>query len=195
MRAFTGDASAAHDGTAIVDDTVRVFYTPLMHGRVRSPVKLREMLCVHFGVEIRVEEFVTSWLDFPAEDQSCMGLSGMSLGRDLRVGKRAPSINEKIVLHVECASLDEYRSFLPGRTRQAELKDLVIGYTGGFLEVDVALWLPRRAIGGAALGTTTELGWTSAMPQTASAGRADERALVRACQYAFDMENNFLTGT
>lgn len=186
LRAFTGDAHPSYDGMSPVEDIVRLRYTALGMDRVRSPARIRQMMRAHFGVAVRVEEFVTSWLEFASEDRSRMGLQGMGLGRDLRVGQRAPSISEKIVLHIECSTLDEYRSFLPGRGRQAELKDLVLGYLGAFFEIDVALWLPRSEIAPARLGQTTELGWTSAMPMSHSGGKPD--ALVRATQYKISME-------
>lgn len=187
LRALTGDTSTYFDKWGSVDDIIRLRYTPLGMGRVRSPVKLRQMLVAHFDVAVRVEEFVTSWLDFAPEDQSQMGLSGMSLGQDMRMGRRAPSIGEKIVVHIECDTLAQYRSFLPGRDREAELKDLVLGYTGGFLEVDVALWLPRLEIGQSQLGVGTELGWTSAMPLSVGPKQTKD-GLVRACQYKIEVQ-------
>lgn len=186
LRALTGDAHKSFDDTAPLNDTVRLRYTALAMDRVRSPVRLRQMLRAHFGVEVRVEEFVTSWLEFAPEDRSVMGLQGMGLGRDLRVGQRAPSISEKIILHIECRTLADYRGFLPGRDRQAELKDLVLGYLGAFFEIDVALWLPRSEIQPAQLGATTELGWTSAMPMGQST--LETGKLVRATQYKISTE-------
>ena len=188
LRALTGDSSTAFEGWGAVDDIVRLRYTSLGAGRVRSPTKLRQMLGTHFNVAIRVEEFVTSWLEFSNLDRSVMGVQGMHLGHSMRIGKRAPSIGEKFVVHVECKTLDQYRSFLPGRAKQAELKDLVLGYTGGFYEVDVALWLPRSEIGGAQLGLVTELGWTSAMPIHSQPENSRD-AMVRACQYTVEVEN------
>ena len=186
LRSLTGDAHGSFDGASPVDDVVRLRYTALSMDRVRSPVRLRQILRAHFGVAVRIEEFVTGWLEFAPEDRSVMGMQGMRLGQDLRVGQRAPSISEKIVVHVECNSVEEYRDFLPGRDRQAELKDLVLGYLGAFFEIDVALWLPRAQIAPAQLGTTTELGWTSAMPMRQ--GGDVQNALVRATQYKISME-------
>lgn len=186
LRALTGDAPKCFDGASCVDDVVRLRYTALSMDRVRSPVRLRQILRAHFGVAVRIEEFVTGWLEFAPEDRSVMGVQGMRLGQNLRVGQRAPSISEKIIVHLECATLEEYRSFLPGRDRQAELKDLVLGYLGAFFEIDVAIWLPRSEIAPAQLGETTELGWTSAMPMRQGVGEQD--ALVRATQYKISME-------
>lgn len=180
LRALTGDESLAFYGTSPVDDIVRLRYTALTMGRLHSPFRLRQILRAHFGVTVPLEDFATSWLEFAPEDRSMIGMQGMHLGQDLRIGNRAHSISEKNVLHLECRTLEEHRSFLPGRDRQAELKDLVLGYLGAFSEIDVALWLPRSEIQPAQLGTATGLDWTSVMP--ISQGGTAQSTLVRATQ-------------
>lgn len=182
LRALTGDMSTAYDNIGAVDDVVRLRYTGTTFGRVRSPVKLRQMLRAHFDVAIRVEEFVTDWLNFAPEDRSRMGMQGMGLGREIHLGKRVASVSEKIILHIECATFEQYSSFLPGSPRQDELRDLVLGYTGGFLEVGVALWLPPDQVRPTELGAAGQLGWSSAMPvRTAQA--TSQAGFVKACQY------------
>ncbi|MCF6445708.1 type VI secretion system baseplate subunit TssG [Nereida sp. MMG025] len=187
LRSLTGDASAHLAEKSPVDDIIRLRYTALAMGRVRSPVKLRQILSAHFSIPIRIDEFVTSWLEFDEEDRSILGAQGMGLGQDFRIGKRAPSISEKIIVHIECRTIKEYRSYLPGRDRQAELKDLILAYLGPFYEVDVALWLPHAKLAPMQLGKITELGWTSAF-QISKAPSAGTDA-VRATQYQISMEN------
>ncbi|MEM1234430.1 MAG: type VI secretion system baseplate subunit TssG, partial [Pseudomonadota bacterium] len=137
LRAFTGDASTAHNDTGAVPDAIRVRYTALLAGRIKSPVKLRAVLSAHFGLPVRVEEFASSWMEFPPEDCSIMGISGMALGRSMRAGSRTATIGEKFVIHIECPSRAEYESFLPGGARQSQLADLVLGYVGLFFSIDV----------------------------------------------------------
>lgn len=178
LRAFTGDADASYDTRGAVDPVNRLRYTSLLIGRVKNPVRLRRALTEHFAMPVRVEEFVFNWLEFRPEDRSAMGVRGMTLGRDTRLGSRTPTITDKIVIHVECRDLAEYESFLPGRSRQAELTDLVLGYLGHFFTADIALWLPGTAVAGSTLGQSGQLGWTSAMPDGAPDG-----SLVRATQF------------
>ena len=181
LRAFTGDAGPAHAGRGAVDDTNRLRYTALQLGRVRTPVKLRQLLRAHFGIKVRIDEFVSSWLDFAPEDLSRMGQSGMGLGRDIKLGSRTATTGEKIVVHLECADLEEYRTFLPGRPRHAELADLIQGYLGHFFAVEVALWLPRAAVVPARLGASAELGWMTALPDRSLADPGNP--LVKLCRY------------
>lgn len=180
LRALTGDAHRSYDDVSPIDDVTRLRYSAGLAGRVRSPVKLRQVLRAHFGVPIRIEEFVFSWLNFPPEDRSQMGLQGMSLGRDLRMGSRTPSIGEKIIIHVECPTLADYEAFLPGREKQAQLADLVLGYLGGFFAIDVALWIPKDQVKPTQLGSGSQLGWTSALPIPATEANSK---LIQAAQF------------
>lgn len=189
LRAFTGDASPAFDNIAPVDDTVRLRYTALLMGRVRSPVRLAQVLRAHFGVQVRIEEFVPSWLDFLADDMSHLGTQGMTLGQDVRLGRRVPSVCEKVVIHVYCPTLAIYRDFIPGQTSHAALREMVLGYMGGFVEVDVALWLPHAKVPPAQLGTVTELGYTSNLPPSTPRNIPDE--MVRAAQFQVTIEETF----
>ena len=181
LRAITGDAGPAFANRGAVHDTVRLRYTPLMHGRVKSPTKLSEIVSLHFSLQVRVEEFVVSWLEFASEDLSRVGQQSMGLGQSVRLGGRTASIGEKIKLHLECRDLEQYRSLLPGRKGHAELLDLVQSYVGLTIDVDVVLWIPREAIVPMQLGKDTELGWMSAIPGPTS----DEENCqpVKACQF------------
>lgn len=180
LRAFSGDAAGAYDDKGAVPDIIRVRYTALTSGRVKSPIRLRAVLAAHFGVAVRIEEFASSWMEFDAGDRSVMGMSGMALGRNMRAGARTATIGEKFIVHVECRSRAEYESFLPGGARQRELADLVLSYVGLFFAIDVALWLPSSEVGAMELGRTGQLGWT-----TATKPPADDAAdkLVKATQF------------
>jgi type VI secretion system protein ImpH len=184
LRAFTGDAGLPHRDKGVVDDTVRVRYTALAMGRVKSPVKLREMLKAHFEVPVRIEEFVASWLPFAPEDLSKLGQQGMTLGQNLRAGRRARSLGETLTLHLDCRDLAQFKGFLPGRPQARELQDLVSGYLGPFFDVNVALWLPKDAIAPAQLGQNMELGWMSALqPGRSMIAGVTENARVQVCRF------------
>lgn len=160
LRAFTGDAGASFLSKSPVDDTVRLRYTSLQTGRIRTPSRLRKLLEAHFEVKVRVEEFASSWLHFPDDELSKVGVSGMGLGQDVKLGNKTLTTNEKLIIHLDCSSNEEYQDFLPGRSKHFELVDLVLGYLGQFFLVDVQLWLPRSCLAPAKLGSSLELGWS-----------------------------------
>lgn len=182
LRAFTGDAAQSYRARDCVDDTVRLRYTPLALGRVKSPVKLKELIRAHFQLPVRVEEFVTDWLDFPPEDYSLIGRQGVLLGQNMRIGARARSVGETITLHLDCPTREQMMQFLPGREQARELRDLILGYVGPFLDVNIALWLPPAAVPPMQLGQNAELGWMSALPRNTASARVEGR-LVQVCRF------------
>lgn len=189
LRALTGDADTSYLGRGAVDDIVRLRYTPLALGRVKTPVKLKEIIHAHFSLPVRVEEFVADWLDFAPEDLSVLGRNGMTLGQNMRIGARSRSVGETLTLHLECKSLAQMTGFLPGRAQALELKDLILGYVGPFFDVNIALWLPRSAVSPMQLGQNAELGWMSALPRDESTPTAGNRALARVCQFRISQYN------
>lgn len=170
---------AFHDRDSI-DDTNRLPLMPLAAHRVKSPVRLRQMLEHHLGVPVRIDEFVPSWLVFEPDALSRLGLAGSSLGRNTHLGNRIRTVGDKIVIHIEAASLAKYTRFLPGGPDHVQLTDLVSWYLGSRFEVDIALWLPASEVAPARLGGGATLGWMAALPSKAAGPGAD---LLRAATY------------
>jgi type VI secretion system protein ImpH len=170
VGAFTGKASPALCDRGEVADIARLPFEGLAATRIKSPVRLRQMLEQVLGVEIRIREHMPLWMTFEESDQSRIGEQGSTLGRDCRLGARVQSVNEKILLTVRTESRAEYESFLPGGTNFERLTDLLFCYLGPATDVDIALELPAKQVTGARLGGTGEgsgrgaaLGWTAWM--------------------------------
>ncbi len=159
LGALSGIGTPAYRRRDRVEDVLKLPMVGLHAARVKSPVRLRQMLEVHFGADIRVEEHVPSWMEFEANSQSRLGQQGATLGRDMHLGARVQSVNEKICLHIRTADLTRYRRFLPSGPDHASLKDIVFWYVGKSVEVDVALSLPADQVAPAAMGKSAELGW------------------------------------
>lgn len=197
LRAFTGDADASFRDKGVVDDIVRLRYTALQMGRVRSPVRLQQILSAHFGVAIEIEEFAVSWLDFEDDELSCLGYENARLGENAKLGNRMATTEEKAVIHIRCKSNEEYVSFLPKRQCYQELVDLVRSYFGVFYLFDVKLWLPRGHLKSAQLGVSVELGWMAMLPADSttketndSPAQADHHDWVQLCSYQIDFMNH-----
>lgn len=167
VGAFVGLASPALQDRGAVPDLARVQVAGLALGRIKSPVRLRQILEKLLGVGISVEEHVPIWMSFEPGDQSRIGQQGASLGRDCRLGARVQSVNEKIRIHVRTETRPEYESFLPGGAQFERLRDLLFWYLGSEVEVDIAPALPATAISGVSLGGApgqgAALGWTAWM--------------------------------
>jgi len=167
LGAVLGLASPALRGRGTVPDMAILPVAGLGMGRVRSAVRLRQLLEKVLGADIHVDEHMPMWMAFEPGDLTRVGMQGATLGRDARIGSRVQGVNEKIRLTVRTASVPEYESFLPGGGNFARLADLVRRYLGPEIEVEIAPALPADRVPPARLGGSTgrgaALGWTAWM--------------------------------
>ena len=176
VGAPVGGASMALRNRGKVPDIARLPLVGIAAARIKSPVRLRQILEKLCGVAITIEENIPVWLPFEPSDLSRLGSVGSSLGRDCRLGSRVQSVNEKIRVGVRTESLAEYQSFLPGAPNFIRLTELLFWYLGHEIEVDIAPSLPADQITGMVLGKGGALGWTGWMappPATRGAYRSD----------------------
>ncbi len=163
VAALIGIATPAWAERGEIPDANRLAMASLGIGRVKSPVKLQQMLRYDLGAAIGIDEHVPTWIDFEADSLSQLGQQGSTLGRDCFLGSRAQTINEKITIRVRAHTLAEYRDFLPGGAAHTRMLDIVNGYLGRSFEVAVALSLPADAFAPAVVGKSAELGWMATL--------------------------------
>lgn len=164
LGSLLGIGTQAYKGRDGLHDINKLALAPLAVGRVKSPVKLQQMLEQDMGAEVHVEEFVPTWVIFEPDNLSMLGQNGSTLGRDMVLGGRAQSVQDKIQINIATKSNAEYRSFLPGGESHARLESIVAWYLGLSCEMEVALTLPADAVEPAVLGKSAELGWMAALP-------------------------------
>ena len=164
LGALLGIGTQAYSGRDDLNDLNKLALAPLALGRVKSPVKLQQMLEQDMGADVLVEEFVPTWIIFEPDNLSMLGQNGSTLGRDMVLGGRAQSVQDKIRINIATKSNAEYRSFLPGGENHTRLQAIVKWYLGLQCEMEVVLTLPANAIETAVLGKTAELGWMAALP-------------------------------
>jgi type VI secretion system protein ImpH len=159
LLSFAGLGAPSFREQSDTQDTLRLRHIALAIGRVKSPVRLRQMLELHLGAEVTIEELVPAWMEFEPDSLSILGQQGSTLGQNVHLGARILSIAEKIRIHIRTPSLAVYRRFLPGGTDHIRLRTMVQSYLGLTFEVDVALWLPQREVEPTAIGKSGQLGW------------------------------------
>ncbi|MEM8850071.1 MAG: type VI secretion system baseplate subunit TssG [Pseudomonadota bacterium] len=170
VSALSGVSTPAFRNRDGIPDISRTHLVSLHAARVRSGVRLRQLIELYLGAQVTVVEHVPAWVEFEVEDRSRMGLGASTLGQDLALGSRMRSVNDRVRLDIRARTLAEYRSYLPGERRHSQLQDLVAWYLGLSMEVGVTLSLPASEVPPAALGQTTELGWMAAMAPDTEAG-------------------------
>lgn len=169
VASVAGIGTPAYQDHDTFPDIARLPLVSIFGGRVRSAVRLRQMLESYFEFAVDVEEHVPSWLEFEADEIRGLG-SGGSLGRDMYLGSRLRSVSDKICIHLHLPNSEAYNSFLPGQPKHRRLADLVFWYLGRTYEVDLALTLPKPEIPAAQLGQTVSLGWLAAVKPDALKG-------------------------
>lgn len=183
VGALIGLGTPANLGRDELFDINKLALSSLAVGRVKSPVKLQQMLEQDMQADIAVEEFIPSWIFFEPDSLSVLGQQGSTLGRDMVLGSRTQSVSDKITIHIATRDNAEYRSFLPGGANHARLQAIVNWYLGHTVALDVALTLPASAIEPAQIGKSAELGWMAALPPHTPPAPT---AVVSGATYALD---------
>lgn len=167
------------------DDILKLGLSALAAGRVKSPVRLRQMLSLVLSADVEVEENVPLWMPFEPDSLSALGTQGSTLGQNVTLGEKVCSVNEKICLHIQVANYDAYRRFLPGGPDHARLADITFWYLGRTIDVDVALWLPSTEVRASVIGQAGELGWTASVAPDAG----EEGTFVPGARYRLEPEH------
>ena len=175
IASVAGTGTEAFQRHDAMPDLARLPLVPVFGGRVRSAVRLRQMLETHLRLPVDVEEHVLSWLEFEPGDRRGLGQGG-ALGRDLYLGDRVQSVNDRICVHLHLPDAGRYRDYLPGSAGYRRLGDLVFWYLGRSQDVDLALTLPPAEIPAGQLGAAMALGWLA--PLSPDPGAAAPRVQI-----------------
>lgn len=178
VQAQSGTGTAAFRDRDSVPDTFKLRLAPLAMGRVKSAVRLRQMLTPHLRntASVRIEEMVPIWLEFEPDALCHVGMQASVLGRNMHLGARVRSISEKFRIHLHVEDIATYRRFLPGGADHAQLRDIVFWYLGQRYAVEVSLWLPEPQVQPAVLGQTAVLGWMACIAPDMTQARHDIHA-------------------
>lgn len=161
VGALSGIGTEGFSSRDSVHDVFKTAMVPLHAARVKSPVRLRQLIEHHLGCAVTIREHEPAWLAFEDADQCRLGMQGATLGRDSFLGTRVQTINERIVIEIRTASLSEYRTYIPGGAAYGTLADIVFWYLGKTTEVGVEIALPANAVPPAQLGGEAQLGFTT----------------------------------
>lgn len=190
IAAVSGTGSPAFVHHDDFPDIARLPMVSTFGGRVRSAVRLRQMIEHYFRLTTEVEEHVPSWLEFEPDELSGLGDSG-SLGQNTYLGNRVRSVSEKICLHLDLPDAERYQRFLPGGEEHRMLTNLVFWYLGRAYDVELALRLPPSKIPAATLGKTVSIGWLAAL----SPPRGKDDTPVEVARFQIDPESARPRGT
>jgi type VI secretion system protein ImpH len=149
-----------------IPDERLLFYAGLLSLQTRSATALKQLLEDHFDVRVEVEQFVGVWRRLDPGDQSAF-LDGDSYSEQLGVAAVAGDAvwdqQSRIRLKLGPLSQERYLSFLPSGTAWEPLRKLTRFFCGPDLEVEIQLFLEKRAVPQCGLGqhgpAGPRLGW------------------------------------
>lgn len=150
-------------------------------GRLRTrPVAagtVEQILSAHFGVPIRLEQFVGCWETIPENRRSTLGVTAPVLGLSASLGTRQWRHDLKARLHIGPLDEAQVRCFLPGGASLAALEAMVSLFAVPKVRYEVRLLLAPPCIKRLTLSTSAaprQLGWSTFLTGTAGvASRPD----------------------
>lgn len=148
-------------GAGALADESAAFFTGALQQRVRSAAQIERVLSAHFGVPVRLEQFVGRWNELPREAQTCLGRMGV-LGETALVGARVWQRDLRVRLHLGPLGRETFDAFLPCGRHAAALRDWLALLAGPCLEYEVHLTLAPEHAPGPRLGAAeggVRLGW------------------------------------
>lgn len=158
-------------GGAVLDESIGYFAAAMRH-RPASAVQIARVLSEYFGQPVRAEQFIGSWYDVPAGQQTTLGGANSMLGAGAMVGARVWQRDLRLRLVVGPLDGASFSAFLPGGLAARALRSLVNMFTGVSLEYEVELVLLAADVRGVSLTAEPcgrRLGWDTylvAGPQT-----------------------------
>jgi type VI secretion system protein ImpH len=162
-----------HARQAGVADDALAHFAGSLQRRPVSAHTIERVLAYYFRIGVKLEQFVGRWFQLPKSNQSTVGLSNMTLGRDMVVGERVWQRDLRLRLTLGPLSRERFQRFLPGGAGALALRELLGLLSGPTLEYEVRLELLAKDVSGTVLGAADapRLGWDSFLvtqPQTGS---------------------------
>ena len=148
-------------------DLTKLHFAGRLANQTRHAEGLGAILSAFFTMPVRIECFVGTWLELPAADHSKLGgdpqamAKSGTLGRNILLGARVWSRQQKFRIVFGPLSLDDYLRLLPGGLSFHRLIPLVRNYVGDTLLWDVNMVLRRDQVPPTVLGRQGRLGWTT----------------------------------
>ena len=97
-------------------------------------------------MNVEIDEFVGSWLEFDESERSFLGKSNALLGVNLSLGASIFSVQDKIRIRIFTKDMAQYMRFLPSGDLCKPLADGVFFYIGDQLDWEVELAIPAGAV-------------------------------------------------
>jgi type VI secretion system protein ImpH len=136
-----------------VYDESLAYYTAALRQRPMSAVYLESVLNEHFGVDIKIEQFVGKWYYLPPENQTQLGQANATLGATALSGDRVWQRDLRIALQIGPLRKKDFEEFLPQQAAARALEQMLKIMVGVTLEFEIQLILHADDVQGCRLHT------------------------------------------
>lgn len=162
-----------------VAHSARLFRAGLFSAQSRHREGLQNLLAHHFGLPVRVEEFVGEWMPLPHEARLHLGRDPhtATLGRSSVLGARVWGVQNRFRVHCGPLDLAHFLRLLPIGDGLAALASLVRQYVGLEQAWDLRLSLRHEEVPATRLGEQGRLGWTTWLTPRRTRDDADDLLL------------------
>ena len=152
LRALVGIGQPSLQYRQQVPDDTLAFYCGYLARSVRSAHGLERMLSAHFGQPLRVAQFQGRWMSWQESEQTRLEATPSAeknfatLGRTAVLGSRTWDVQSSFRIEVGPLDYAEFREYLPGGRRFAELGALTRTFVGPAMSFTVQLTLKASEI-------------------------------------------------
>lgn len=168
---------------ASIRQETTAYFAGLLRTRPVSAGTVERVLTAHFGVPVRLEQFVGCWHPIPENRRSTLGITMPVLGASAALGVRQWRHDLSVRLHVGPLGEAQVQGFLPGGDALAALEEMASLFAVPMLGYEVRLLLAPPCLKRFTLNTRTaphRLGWDTFLTGTAGvASRPDIRSALR----------------
>jgi type VI secretion system protein ImpH len=186
VGSLSGFGFGSTRGRDSVEDQAKLFATGHLVRLTRNPEGICKAVSHYFQVPVRLKEYVRSWVDIPAGEQTSLAGQTVSnqLGMGAIAGARTPDVQSRFRLELGPMGLQEYEHFLPSVRGNVRLRDWLRQYIGVEFGWDADLLLNAEEVPQSQLGGEQNLGWTTWLGQRPSPEPARDLRLnpERDCQ-------------
>ena len=153
-------------GRMAVHDIGLLHYVGLLAQRPGSAEALRAFLRDHFGVPVKVEQFVGKWHALEPEEACSLGSGEASsqLGAGAVAGDAVWSLESLVRIVLGPLTAEQFRDFLPDGNGFEQAVSLIRWFLGSTLEFEIQPTLRREEVPACWLGdesSSTRLGWSA----------------------------------
>lgn len=154
MKALHGPAPAA------VHSHQRTHVSRFL-GYPRSRDMLLGLLKETFGLDVRIEQFVGTWLAIPCDARPRLGESAARIGHGFVIGTRTWDRRCRMRIHLRGGTFGTFLGFLPGKPLRQQLDALLRSFLRPHMEWDVEYELPAGEVPPARFGAALRLGFST----------------------------------